>query len=342
MTTSEIYRKPPTAFISYTHEDESHQSWVRRFASDLLFQGVEVKIDQFDLKLGQDLFHFMEKGVAENEFILAICSPRYKAKANNREGGGGYETRIAASILGNNLLTDKFIPILRVGDSASAIPTYLMPALYVDFRNDSQYNVNLERIVSTLFREETKPQIGWPKRELAALFGNTDPAYDPPFFERRAAAQARTVSVLVGADIEELRAGSEVVQINEIDNDRPVFEFDTAVFGFTVPWILNTSDRGVVGGTGPDKITLSRTPGGTVQLEIHRRADGVVAFIGYCNENTCALLRDPGGFSGMTVTLGVMPFESYSMPVSVPVTVIMSYRNRSLPNRTEVVDVRLM
>jgi hypothetical protein len=341
MTVSEVYRQAPTAFISYTHDSNEHRDWVRKLASDLRFQGIEVRIDQWDLKAGQDLYHFMEQGITQYKYVLAICTPTYKAKADSRQGGGGYETRIAAALVGNDLLSQRFIPILRRGDKTEAIPTYLISVLYLDFRSDDAYADALEQLVSTLFQEEQKPVSGWRKHELSIIFGGTAPSGEPSLREGQS-AHSRNAPILVGTSIEALREESGVTEIEDIDNDRPVSEFVRPVFGFAVPWILRTDGRGVVGGTGPDRITLDKKPMGTSQLEVHLRKNGTVAFIAYANQQAVDTVLSTEGFSGSVVTLHLSPQGEYSVPISIPVGLIRQYRDRALPGSTlSVVDVRL-
>ena len=341
MTELEKYRKQPTAFISYTHEDDSHQDWVRKLASDLIFQGIKVKLDQFDLRVGQDLLYFMEKGIAENDFIVVICTPTYKTKTDNRQGGAGYETRIATAIVAGDLLTDKVIPILARGDQKSAIPAYLTAARYADFRDKNHYDTSLGELVSALFREEKIPTVGWPKRELSRIFGKTNPMYDPSPIVEKCVRQTRTASIILDETIQGLRTKCKVVKICDMDNGRLALEFDSAVYGFTVPWILNTSDRGIVGGTGSDKICLHTERLGTAQLEIHRRSDGAIALIGYCNKMGFISIKNLVEISEQKFTFTVIPTKDYIFPVSVPVSLIKTYRHRSLGNGADVVDIQL-
>ena len=50
----------PSVFISYSHDDQNHKNWVRKLATNLRFHGVDVILDQFDLRIGTDLRFFME------------------------------------------------------------------------------------------------------------------------------------------------------------------------------------------------------------------------------------------------------------------------------------------
>ncbi len=55
----------PKAFISYSWTSERHQEAVRSWADRLLADGVNVVLDQYDLKEGDDKYAFMEKMVTD-------------------------------------------------------------------------------------------------------------------------------------------------------------------------------------------------------------------------------------------------------------------------------------
>jgi hypothetical protein len=48
------------AFISYSWDSEEHKDWTREFADTLASNGIDIILDQYDLRLGQDRFQFME------------------------------------------------------------------------------------------------------------------------------------------------------------------------------------------------------------------------------------------------------------------------------------------
>ena len=81
-------------FISYSWEEDAHQQWVREFADRLLADGIDATIDQYDASLGDRLPHFMEQSITTADYVLIICTPLYKKKADNRKGGVGYEGHI--------------------------------------------------------------------------------------------------------------------------------------------------------------------------------------------------------------------------------------------------------
>ena len=57
----------PTVFISYSWTSPQHAEWVLNLANDLINSGINVKLDQWDLKEGHDKFHFMEQMVNSKE-----------------------------------------------------------------------------------------------------------------------------------------------------------------------------------------------------------------------------------------------------------------------------------
>ena len=55
----------------------------------------------------------MEQAVAESDFVIVVCTPTYAERANKREGVG-YESMVITSALAERILTNKFIPVLRM------------------------------------------------------------------------------------------------------------------------------------------------------------------------------------------------------------------------------------
>ena len=64
---------------------------VRGLACHLRNDGVDVKLDQWDLALGDQLAEFTERGVREHNFVVIICTPKYRERSDSRQGGVGYE-----------------------------------------------------------------------------------------------------------------------------------------------------------------------------------------------------------------------------------------------------------
>jgi hypothetical protein len=138
-TIENAYKK---VFISYVHEDKDHNNWVGQLANDLQ-EEFNVIID-IDIPLGEDIIKFMEKSVRDSDKVLLILTPEYKRKADNREFGAGYETKLITTEIYNNDDTIKFIPIVRKGTFKTSYPTYLGMRNGLDMTKDELYEHNLE------------------------------------------------------------------------------------------------------------------------------------------------------------------------------------------------------
>lgn len=122
-------------FISYSSDEEEYiKNWVKKLASKLSQENIDVIIDQGDLKYGQDLPNFMETSIRESDFVLLVCTPSFALKSDNGEGGVGYEKMIITGEIFQGISApEKFIPILREGNKENAIPSYLKSKTYIDF-----------------------------------------------------------------------------------------------------------------------------------------------------------------------------------------------------------------
>jgi hypothetical protein len=127
--------RKPTCFISYAWDGKRHENWVAKLAEALAANGVRVHVDFWETYVGMDIAAYMETQIRKSRFVLLICTPKYSRSANNRRGGVGFETGIVTGAIFRAVRNKrKFIPILRDGSPAKALPTYLMGKLYVDFR----------------------------------------------------------------------------------------------------------------------------------------------------------------------------------------------------------------
>lgn len=61
---------PSRVFVSYLHDSAPHKEWVLDLASTLRKKGVDVALDQWDLKPGNNLPHFMETELIKADQII--------------------------------------------------------------------------------------------------------------------------------------------------------------------------------------------------------------------------------------------------------------------------------
>lgn len=152
---------PPRVFVSYSHDSAHHKEWGLDLASTLRKRGVDVVLDQWDLKPGNDLPHFMETELVKADYIVVICTENYVSKANNGQGGVGYEKGILSAALMKDINQNKVIPILR-GTNETSLPTFLSSKLYINFSKDDEIEYSLDDLLRALLDAPLyeKPEIG--------------------------------------------------------------------------------------------------------------------------------------------------------------------------------------
>ena len=147
---SEAEHPAPKISVSYAWEDEAHMQWVGEFAARLRGDGIDVSLDQWMVGLGKALPEFMEKLVRENERVLVICTPTYKAKSDGRIGGVGYEGDLMTGEILAHSKREKFIPVLRAGDWTESIPSWLSGKSGVDLRGEEYSESEYHKLVNEL------------------------------------------------------------------------------------------------------------------------------------------------------------------------------------------------
>lgn len=148
-----------TLFISYSHDSEEHQAWVKRFADDLAsVGGFTVLLDQ-NLPKGASFIRFMELGISVADKVLVIGTPGYKSKAVSGKGVA-FEEAIIGSELMRDIDSTKYYPILRCGTSfEESFPPILHGRNGDDMRDDSKYADTLKVIVDAISNEQPLPKI---------------------------------------------------------------------------------------------------------------------------------------------------------------------------------------
>jgi putative sterol carrier protein len=153
----------PKCFVSYSWDSSEHRDWVLALGQALQTGGVYVYLDRWDVRPGMDLPKYMETSIRESDFVLLVCTPTFAQKADGGLGGVGYEKSIVTGEIFNSVAAGtKFVPILRTGSSANALPSYLRSRVYLDFTKDEDYQRHLEELLRHLHNEhaEVRPPVG--------------------------------------------------------------------------------------------------------------------------------------------------------------------------------------
>lgn len=168
-------RNTVKAFISYSWDSDDHKNWVRELATRLRSGGIDITLDQWHLVPGDQLPEFMERAVRESDYILIICTHKYRERSNNRQGGVGYEGDIITAEFMTTRNPRKFIPILRQQSWTESAPNWLLGKYYIDLSSTPYIQNYYDDLLTTLLGiREKAPPIGPAQRTEAIVTTTSD------------------------------------------------------------------------------------------------------------------------------------------------------------------------
>lgn len=153
-------------FISYSWGNSDHQEWIANLGTRLMNDTVDVVLDQWSLKDGQDIFSFMEEMVKSEEIfrVLIISNKSYAEKADIRKGGVGTETQIITPNIYSKEKQEKFIPVVleRDENGEAFLPIYLQSRKYIDFSKVESFEDSYEQLLRNILEAPSlpKPKLG--------------------------------------------------------------------------------------------------------------------------------------------------------------------------------------
>ena len=159
---------PPKLFISYSWTSPQHEQWVVDLAEKLIDFNVDVKLDKWDLGVGQDAIVFMEQMVTDSTIrkVLMIVDKNYAEKADAREGGVGTETQIISKEMYDDQQQDKFAAlVLDKNDKRNVyLPAYYKSRIYIDFSEPQNHEKEFDKLLRWIFDKplHVKPAFGKP------------------------------------------------------------------------------------------------------------------------------------------------------------------------------------
>lgn len=187
----------PVVFISYSHDTREHKMWILEVAQQLYKAGIDIILDQWELRAGDDTAKFMERSVKRAERVLMICTETYVRKVNEGKGGAGYEGMIVTSEIINDQGGAKFIPVIRQ-DGTHAVPTCVSTRAWINLSAGAQIEEEMKRLITDIRKDPsptkpTRPPTA-PSAELVAAPEATSVAETPSLSKPRAAAAPKKFS----------------------------------------------------------------------------------------------------------------------------------------------------
>lgn len=131
---------PIKVFVSYSWDSKEHQEWVIALTNTLRSTyGIDAKCDMLLDK--PNLFSMMVQESRTNDKIIIVDTKKYTEKANNEQGGVGYETQLFYTFFQKQ--PQKLIVIKR---DKCDLPFYLGGWNYIDFTKGATEE-NLDALV---------------------------------------------------------------------------------------------------------------------------------------------------------------------------------------------------
>lgn len=216
----------PKVFISYSWTGKAR---AKRLADYLRAEcGVEVVIDIYHLKPGQNKFAFMQRIVDDPSIdrVLILCDRAYRDKANNFEGGVGDEATIISPKIYKDANQTKFIPIVMEADEQGNpyLPTFVDGRIYFDISNPQNEQAELKRIVRELYNmpADRAPPLGSKPRWLDFPSVDTTALEDRVnVMTRLASSKADAGSVLLSATSDLIEAVNRLAGLSNSGCDLP-------------------------------------------------------------------------------------------------------------------------
>lgn len=140
----------------------------------MVHDGVDVILDVWDLKEGDDKYAFMEKMVTDESVthVLVFSDSVYAKKADMRKAGVGTESQIISHEIYSKVKQSKFIPIACEFDDAGEpfLPAFLKARIWIDFSSSEAANDNWEQLIRLLHGKPAyeKPAVGKPPSYITA------------------------------------------------------------------------------------------------------------------------------------------------------------------------------
>lgn len=118
-----------------------------------------------------------------------------------------------------------------------------------------------------------------------------------------------------------------------LENDKNLSQLPNGVFGYTVPWIINSNSSGIVGGTGVDKISLEQKSFGTLVMEVLKDSHGRVYVVGFVSQEQLVRMQDPSRTTDVQALVFFLSYQEFNQLVALPLERIISSDNRTVENK---------
>jgi hypothetical protein len=151
-------------FVSYTRTTDAHAAWVKDLARYLIENGVDARLDVWDLRRGMDVAQWMCNELDLADRVILVCNEEYARKADRRHGGVGWEIRLVqGDLLSQEGNSDKYVAVIRSADPEKSIPAFLKSSYYLGWPPTADEGKKRTELLKDIYRiQEEKPRLGQP------------------------------------------------------------------------------------------------------------------------------------------------------------------------------------
>ncbi|MCB9316264.1 MAG: TIR domain-containing protein [Lewinellaceae bacterium] len=143
----------PSCFISYAWGVPEHEKWVLQLAKDLRNADINVLLDRWHNEPGDSITKFVNK-IALVDFALAVGTKKYREKYETEDADPvvDMEIRMLETRLSKRSTIRKTVlPLLLEGTLATAFPPLFENSVYINFKQENRYFVELFRLILRLY-----------------------------------------------------------------------------------------------------------------------------------------------------------------------------------------------
>lgn len=134
----------PRVFITYSHDSNAHIDRVLALADRLRGDGLDVRLDQYELHVPEGWIKWMERQLEQADFVLVVCTETYRRRFDGKEAAGIGLAATLEGALAQQFIYDagslnhRFIPIVFEDGEVGDIPRMLGSA--TRYRLDAAYD----------------------------------------------------------------------------------------------------------------------------------------------------------------------------------------------------------
>src|ERR1035438_8031555 len=168
-------------FISYAHDNPSHEHRVQRLCNILRQQGIDARLDIPAAAHRQDWPLWMLQEFIAADFVLMIASPEYRRRAEGRSPPGeGLGVQWEAALIRNDVYGNprealkRYVPVVLGGCSVTDIPLWMGP--------DSTTHYLISEYTAQGTRQLFRLLSGQHSDSVVSLgpLADVKPSHDPP------------------------------------------------------------------------------------------------------------------------------------------------------------------